>query len=82
MPNITNAMPETEMPVVTTPITLTCVRCRKEHTLSVEEQLWWMNLGFALPKRCAPCRKEKRMARNKRRKENSAMRKAATDQNV
>lgn len=41
-------------------VTIECVDCGKTFDLSVEEQEWYKEKGFALPKRCKECRKERR----------------------
>lgn len=76
MPRITNAMPETETPIAVEPIKYICSKCHAEVTMSVEEQNWYFNLGYALPGRCADCRRERRMRQNQKRKEKAAARKA------
>lgn len=41
-------------------LTVECVDCGKTFDLTVEEQDWYKEKGFALPKRCKECRKERR----------------------
>lgn len=41
-------------------MTVECIDCGKTFDLSVEEQNWYKEKGFALPKRCKECRKERR----------------------
>lgn len=40
--------------------TVECVDCGKTFDLTVEEQGWYKEKGFALPRRCKECRKERR----------------------
>lgn len=41
-------------------LTVECIDCGKAFDLTVEEQDWYKEKGFALPKRCKECRKERR----------------------
>lgn len=41
-------------------LTVECVDCGKVFDLTIEEQDWYKEKGFALPKRCKECRKERR----------------------
>lgn len=41
-------------------ITLECIDCGKTFDLSKEEQDWYKEKGFVMPKRCKECRKERR----------------------
>lgn len=41
-------------------ITVECVNCGRTFDLTKEEQDWYKEKGFALPKRCKECRKERR----------------------
>lgn len=41
-------------------LTVDCVDCGKVFDLTIEEQDWYKEKGFALPKRCKECRKERR----------------------
>lgn len=41
-------------------LTVGCIDCGKAFDLTVEEQDWYKEKGFALPKRCKECRKERR----------------------
>lgn len=43
-----------------------CVDCGVIFEMSAEEQKWYLEKGFQIPKRCPECRKNKR--RNKRAK--------------
>jgi DNA-directed RNA polymerase subunit RPC12/RpoP len=72
MEKITNAMPETEFTEIIEPMTLTCIGCGKEFILSEEEQYWYHDLEYALPKRCPECRKSKRSEKLRRKKERRA----------
>ena len=42
-----------------------CVDCGKTFEVSADEQRWYEEKGFQMPKRCPRCRKNKR-ARNNR----------------
>lgn len=46
-------------------VKITCKDCGKEFTISEQEQKWYEEKGFQMPKRCPKCRKNKR-ARNNR----------------
>lgn len=41
-------------------ITVECIDCGRAFDLTKEEQDWYKEKGFALPKRCKECRKERR----------------------
>lgn len=41
-------------------ITVECIDCGRTFDLTKEEQGWYKEKGFALPKRCKECRKERR----------------------
>jgi hypothetical protein len=40
-----------------------CVSCSAEFTLTSGEISWYVQKGYPLPKRCKPCRVEKRDSR-------------------
>jgi late competence protein required for DNA uptake (superfamily II DNA/RNA helicase) len=63
---LTNAMPNTEMPVISGNVTMRCRRCGTEQVMAPEEQAWYYERGFELPKRCAECRKLRRKAKRER----------------
>jgi hypothetical protein len=37
-----------------------CVECRSQFTISIEQQRWYFDREFNLPKRCSVCRKVRR----------------------
>ena len=41
-------------------VKITCKDCGKEFTVSEQEQKWYKDRDFDLPKRCPECRKAKR----------------------
>lgn len=41
-------------------ITVECIDCGRTFDLTKEEQDWYKEKGFAMPKRCKECRKERR----------------------
>ena len=46
-------------------VKITCKDCGKEFTVSEQEQKWYKDRDFDLPKRCPECRKAKRSNRKK-----------------
>lgn len=46
-------------------VKITCKDCGKEFTVSEQEQKWYKDKEFDLPKRCPDCRKSKRSSRKK-----------------
>lgn len=58
------------------PITAVCKACGREFIISPEEQKHFYSMGFALPKRCAECRKRRKEERNKAEKEEQERRAA------
>lgn len=44
-------------------ITVECKECGNTFEITKEEQDWYKEKGFELPKRCRNCRKERRKAR-------------------
>ena len=47
-------------------VTIECTDCGVTFEVSVEEQEWYKDKGFELPKRCPRCRKLRRKGRNNR----------------
>ena len=47
-------------------VTIECTDCGVTFEVSAEEQEWYKDKGFKLPKRCPQCRKLRRKGRNNR----------------
>ena len=45
-------------------IVIECMDCGTKFTLTAEEQAWYNEKGFSLPKRCHHCRKARRTEKN------------------
>ena len=45
-----------------------CIRCGKEFEIEVKEQLRYQELGYPMPKRCYPCRQERKILREQEEK--------------
>ena len=45
-------------------ITLECIDCKNEFTISAGEQEFYKQKGFDLPKRCKECRLKKKQQRS------------------
>lgn len=42
-----------------------CKDCNENFTITVDDQLFYQNLGYQLPVRCKPCRHKRRVMRGK-----------------
>lgn len=47
-------------------VIIECKECGKQFTVLEEEQEWYKQKGFDLPKRCEECRKSKRKSSGRR----------------
>lgn len=47
-------------------VVIECVDCGRAFEVSAEEQAWYKEKGFELPKRCNDCRKERRKNRGRK----------------
>ena len=47
-------------------VIIECKECGKQFTVLEEEQEWYKQNGFDLPKRCEECRKSKRKSSGRR----------------
>lgn len=45
-----------------------CVECGAEFTVTEQEQMWYLNKGFVLPKRCQNCRNARKSVKNEEQK--------------
>lgn len=45
-----------------------CVECGTEFTVTEQEQMWYLNKGFVLPKRCQRCRNARKNEKNEEQK--------------
>lgn len=41
----------------------TCKDCKKEFTITADNQRWYESKGFNLPERCPDCRKKRKAAK-------------------
>lgn len=49
-------------------VTVECIDCGVTFDIPAEEQAWYKDRGFELPKRCHRCRKARRNKSNNRRR--------------
>jgi hypothetical protein len=49
-------------------VTIECIDCGVTFDVSADEQAWYKEKGFELPKRCHKCRKARRGKTNNKRK--------------
>lgn len=45
-----------------TEITKVCRNCTRPFTISASEQAWFLDHGLTIPRRCQPCREQRRKA--------------------
>lgn len=50
-------------------VVIECVDCGRKFEVSADEQAWYKEKGFELPKRCQSCRKSRRGSRSRSRKQ-------------